>query len=107
VFYFGTLIYKHRGYTAEQIFSASNVLLMASAATGMSAANVPSVAKAAISASKVFQVIDDKSTLDAREGAKAKVQSVDKGAISFEKVDFKYPSRDNKILNGLNLKIPA
>lgn len=107
VFYFSTLVYKYRDYTAEQIFSATNILLMASAATGMSAANVPSMAKAAASAQKVFNIIDEKSTLDAREGKDKKVQNVGKGDIQFKKVDFKYPSRSDKILNKLDLHIPA
>jgi len=105
--YFGTLIFKHTDKTAFEIFTAINILLMASAASGMSAANVPSVARAVQSANKVFDVIDEQSTLDPRDGIKKKVQGIEKGDIRFTKVDFKYPSRDERILKELDLHIPA
>jgi len=107
VFYFGTLVYEYRDYTAEQIFSALNILLMSSAAAGFSAANVPSVAKAVIAAQRVFDVIDNKSTLDARDGKQSRLQELKDGDIKFEKVDFMYPSRPQKVLNQLDLHIPA
>jgi hypothetical protein len=39
----------------------------------MSFANVPSVAIAKASANEIFKIIDEKSTLDVREGDKAKL----------------------------------
>lgn len=82
-FYFGTLIYKYRDYEADTIFTSLNILLMASSASGMAAANVPSFQKALNAAQKVFNVIDEPSTLDVREGHKAKIQSVERGEIHF------------------------
>ena len=105
VMYFGTLIYKLGDRTASEIFTAINILFMASAATGMAASNIPSVAKATNSANKIFNIIDEKSTLDSREGVKSKVQHIEKGHIVFKNVNFKYPQREKKVLNRLNLDI--
>jgi hypothetical protein len=38
---------------------------------GMSMSNIPSVVKAKASANKIFEIIDEKSTLDVRDAEKA------------------------------------
>lgn len=82
---------------------------MTSTAAGMNAANIPSMTRAKQAAQKVFALIDDKSTLDVREAGKAKIQDLSKvqGEIQLQNVTFQYPTRDQPVLNGMNLNIPA
>lgn len=60
---------------------------------GMSMANIPSVQRAKESARVIFDIIDEKSTLDVRESKTAKLNQVEIGQIEFIDVMFKYPSR--------------
>lgn len=58
-------------------------------------------------AKRVYAIIDRKSQIDVneRKGIKSSTLS---GSIEFENVHFSYPTRESmKILNGLNLRVPA
>jgi hypothetical protein len=55
------------------MFTAINIMQLASQSAGMAAANVPSMARARDSAKKIFAIIDEKSNLDVREGKKASI----------------------------------
>jgi ABC-type multidrug transport system fused ATPase/permease subunit len=72
---------------------------------GMTISSAPSLGKAKDSASKVFGIIDEKSTIDVR--STKGVAEVAAGEIEFCEVDFKYPTRDERVLRRLKLKIPA
>ena len=69
--------------------------------------NIPSVSKAKYSASEIFSIVDEKSTLDVRDGNESTIQEVKGGQIDFVDVNFKYPTRNIKVLNNFNMQIPA
>jgi ATP-binding cassette subfamily B (MDR/TAP) protein 1 len=73
------------------------VLFTAAMGSGVSLSNAPSVGKARESASTIFTITDEKSLIDVRntEG----VKEVKRGEIEFVNVDFKYPSRNQKVLD--------
>lgn len=73
VFYIGTLLLGVTPRTPQQMFTAINIMQLASQSAGMAAANVPSMARARDSAKKIFAIIDEKSNLDVREGKKASI----------------------------------
>lgn len=73
VFYIGTLLLGVTPRTPQQMFTAINIMQLASQSAGMAAANVPSMARARDSARKIFAIIDDKSNLDVREGKNAQI----------------------------------
>jgi ABC-type sugar transport system ATPase subunit len=64
------------------------------------------VSKARESAGKIFQITDEKSTLDVRDASSDQIKEVKEGKIVFKDVDFKYPSRSTKIFNQFNMEIP-
>lgn len=74
---------------------------------GMSMSNIPSIQRAKASAKTVFEVMDEKSELDVREGHLAPIQEVKHGEIKFVDVNFSYPSRAQKVLDNLSMSIPA
>ena len=65
--------------------------------------NIPSVSKAKYSASEIFSIVDEKSTLDVRDGNESTIQEVKGGQIDFVDVNFKYPTRNIKVLNNFNM----
>jgi ABC-type multidrug transport system fused ATPase/permease subunit len=74
---------------------------------GSAMSNVPSVNKAKQSAGKIFEITDQRSTLDVRRTTANEIKEVKEGRIEFKDVDFKYPSRTTKIFNQFNMEIPA
>lgn len=105
VFYISTLFGQKYPSSPKDSYIAIYVLFMSVMGSGMTISAVPSLGRAKDSASKVFGIIDDKSTIDVRN-TKGKAV-VEEGEIEFCDVDFKYPSRDSRVLRRIKMKIPA
>lgn len=105
VFTTGSFLIAKYDYDPERIYICINVLMHAAMGIGMSMSNLPSVERAKASAKTIFEIIDEKSTLDVRDGKLAKHQEVNGGSIEFKDVTFKYPSRDQIILKDFHMKI--
>ena len=76
---------------------------MAAIGTGISLSSAPSVAKAKVAAAKIFEIIDESSTIDTRKDGG--VKEIKRGEIEFVNADFQYPSRTTKVLDQMNMKI--
>jgi len=89
------------------VLLTSFVLFTAFMGVGMQVTNVPSVQKAKESAREVFAIIDEPSTLDVRVKTQDTITDIGRGRIQFKKVCFRYPSRSAKVLDNLDMTIPA
>lgn len=78
---------------------------MAALGSGIALSSAPSVGKAKDAARMIFGIIDQPSAIDTRETKGERV--IKKGEIELRNTDFKYPSRNTKVLNEMNMKIPA
>lgn len=107
IFYIGSIMVTKYDWPPEDVYICINVLMHAAFAIGMSLSNFPSVSRAKQSAKTIFDIVDEKSTLDVREGKNARIQEVKSGKIELKDVTFKYPSRDQLVMNKMNLEIPA
>ena len=67
--------------------------------------NAPSIGKAKDAARQIFGIIDEPSRIDTRDKKGTKV--IQRGEIELRHTDFKYPSRTNKVLNQMDMKVPA
>ena len=67
VFYLGTVVARKLHYTGDSVFIAIYVLFTCAFGAGSAFSNVPSVSKAKESAVKIFNITDEKSTLDVRD----------------------------------------
>ena len=78
---------------------------MAALGTGISLSSAPSIGKAKAAATIIFDIIDEPSKIDTRseEGLK----EIKNGEIEFVNAEFKYPSRNQNVMDSMNLKIPA
>lgn len=78
---------------------------MAAIGSGIALSAAPSVGKAKEAAKTIFGIIDEPSAIDTRieKGAK----TITHGEIELRNTDFKYPSRTVKVLDSMNMKIPA
>lgn len=67
VFFVGSLVILKWGYSPADIFVCVCTVFTAIMGAGGAIANTPSFGKARQSASKIFKIIDENSTLDVRE----------------------------------------
>ena len=86
---------------------ATGILFFSLMSIGGQTQNIPSIQKAKEAANEIFSVIDEPSTLDIDKRDEDTVDDVTQGMIQFKEVSFKYPTRDQMVLDGMNLKIPA
>lgn len=107
VFYLGTLAIRKMGQKSDDVFISIWILFSCAMGAGSSMSNVPSVNKAKQSAGKIFEITDERSTLDVRSATDTQIKEVKEGKIEFKSVDFKYPSRTTKIFSEFNMEIPA
>ena len=107
VFYIGGQMISRYEADSERVFLAIYVIFITGFGAGQSFSNIPSVSKAKEAAEFVFDVIDEKSTLDVRDATEKQIMKIEHGAITFNKVNFRYPSRDLKVLRNFTMEIPA
>ena len=102
----GSIVIRNWGYNAADVFICINIVFSAAMGAGVATSNIPSIGKAKQSASQIFKIIDEASTLDVREGHKSSAQHVEKGKIEFVGVCFKYPTRNLLVLDNFDMVIP-
>lgn len=106
VFYIGSKITVDNKLDSQDVFLSIYVIFTAAMGAGFAMSSVPSATQAKESAATIFSMIDDKSQLDARD-YKGKLKEVPNGTIEFKNINFNYPSRKKKVLEGFNMVIPA
>lgn len=90
-----------------KVIGATFILFFSLMSIGMQAQNIPSISKAREAAKVIFNIIDEPSALDIDTRNEDTVDEVVSGMIQFKEVSFKYPTRDQMVLDQMNLKIPA
>ena len=95
------------GVAQDRVIFATFILFFSLMSIGMQTQNIPSISKAKQAAGIIFNVIDEPSTLDIDTRNEDTKDEIVKGMIQFKEVSFKYPTRDQLVLDSLNLKIPA
>lgn len=88
IFYLGTYVIKNYDFAVENVYFTMFILMNATMGAGVQMANVPSINRAKDSASAVFELIDEPSTLDIRDADKAPLKEIREGEIKFENVNF-------------------
>jgi len=107
VFLIGSWLVQEYSSEANDIYMSIYILFSTCMGAGIAMSNVPSVQKAKSSAMNIFNIIDEKSTLDVRELSSKGIKTISEGKIEFKDVNFSYPSRKALVLNKLNMLIPA
>lgn len=107
VFYIGSWLVQEGTDESDDIYLAIWILFSTCMGAGIAMSNVPSVQKAKNSASNIFAIIDEKSTLDVREQVAGKKNVVEHGEIVFKDVTFSYPTRQATVLKDFYMCIPA
>lgn len=88
---------------AGQVQGAIFTTLFMAMGLAQATQNAPSITKAKIAASSIFEIVDRVPPIDTKDSEGLKPTSV-KGDVSFEKVEFAYPTRPlEMILRGLNI----
>jgi ATP-binding cassette subfamily B (MDR/TAP) protein 1 len=105
VYYIAAILIANYGEDQADTYIGVNTLFVAALGTGISISSAPSVGKAKDAAKTIFGIIDEKSQIDTRQ--EKGEQIIKKGEIVFSKVEFQYPSRTQKVLKGLSVKIEA
>ncbi len=105
VFYISAIFINKKVENPQDTYIGVYTLFVAAIGTGVSLAQAPSVEKAKKAAKTIFAIIDEPSKIDTRDEKGEKV--IKHGEIEFLNADFQYPSRNQKVLNSMNMKIPA
>ena len=84
VFYIGSKLVRNGAGDSDKIYIAIWILISTSMGAGIALSNVPSVQKAKNSASNIFAIIDDPSTLDVRQQSNNKIKTIEAGSIEFK-----------------------
>lgn len=94
------------GLEQRQVFSAIFVIWTSTAISGNNFQFIPDIGKAKSSAAKIFTILDSEDEDQIQEkGNSKRLKSGIEGNISIENVSFKYPSRNNPVLSGLNVQV--
>jgi len=105
IFYIAAIFVKDYNDKPDDTYIGLYTLFLAALGTGISLSSAPTIGKAKAAAKIIFDIIDEPSKIDTRseEGLK----EIKNGEIEFVNAEFKYPSRNQKVMDSMNLKIPA
>ncbi|XP_044148635.1 ATP-binding cassette sub-family B member 5-like isoform X4 [Bufo gargarizans] len=107
-FWYGSiLILGRNGYTIGDVFVVLFSVILSSYCVGQAASHLDAFSVARGAAYKIFQIIDQVSTINSYSTEGYKPDNI-KGNIEFKNVHFCYPSRPNvQVLKGFNLKVKS
>jgi ATP-binding cassette subfamily B (MDR/TAP) protein 1 len=103
-FGYGFQLIKYENLTVSNLYRIYATLTFSSMILGRVFSQMPDKKKASDAARAAFRIIHRIPKIDSMSEDGLKPSTV-KGEIQFHDVHFKYPTRDNKILRGLNLKV--
>jgi len=83
VFWAGSKIVIWYGVNPEHVFNAIFIVFITGFGAGSSFSNIPSMSKAKASAKWIFEIVDEKSTLDVRDATENQVKKIEQGEICF------------------------
>ena len=95
---------NNAGLSVSGLYRVYASVTFSSLILGRLFAQVPDQSKSKEASITALNIINRKSKIDSMSDQGIKPESV-KGEIKFENVHFKYPTRPNKVLKGLNLTI--
>jgi len=105
VFYISSIFINDYNDDPKNTYIAVYILFVSTLGSGIAISQAPSIGKARAAAVKVFDIIEEESTIDSRS-LKGE-QIIKNGAIEFQNVCFKYPSRTQQVLDKFNMTIPS
>jgi len=104
IFYLGSIFIYHNVLTVNHLFQAFFGTLLGGLAINQMAQYAPDVGTAKTCARSIFDVLEAKPLIDI-DNPSQNVKTPITGHIEFKGVVFKYPTRPNIVLRGLNLTI--
>ncbi|WOH11979.1 hypothetical protein DCAR_0831475 [Daucus carota subsp. sativus] len=107
VFYIGCVLEKNGKATFADIFKVFFALTMTAMGVSGNVNLIPDRKKVKSSVASIFNILDSKPKIDSSSDGGSTINTVN-GAIKFQNVSFKYPSRpDCQIFTNLCLSIPS
>ena len=103
LYYFTALFMIHYGADPKNSFIAVYTLLFSAVAIGNTQQYAPDMGKATSALYSIYGITDQPSKITSKEGAETKKEI--KGKIEFKNVSFKYPTREEYILQNFNMVI--
>ena len=101
-FWYGAYQVKHNGLKTEDMNIALYSCLMGSIGMMVASIFAPDLAAGRKAAARLFSVIDYNSVIKS-----GPLKLISHGAIEFQSVSFRYPSRPPLVLKDFNLRVPA
>ncbi|XP_028674145.1 ATP-dependent translocase ABCB1 isoform X2 [Erpetoichthys calabaricus] len=105
VFRLGSWLIAHCQTQFENVYIVFSVIVFAAMHVGQTSSFAPDLAKAKVSAQRIFALLEKKPKIDIFSTEGQKLDHFD-GNIEFQDVHFAYPTRKNvQVLQGLNVKV--
>lgn len=106
VFYIAAVLQEKTGLNLKEFFIALFAIIIAASVTGFSSTFLPDIGECVKSGGKVFNLIDSQEEESYKCSKDRKLFLGDiQGKIEIKNLYFKYPTRDNYVLENLNLTI--
>ena len=105
-FYIGALATQNLQQDGKSVFISIFAIINAVFNVSGALRYLPDLSKTNDSAELLFRFVDMESEIDIDDKALTYKEPI-KGDIEFKNVGFKYPSRENEVFKGLNLKVNA
>ncbi|XP_040591761.1 ATP-dependent translocase ABCB1 isoform X2 [Mesocricetus auratus] len=106
-FWYGTSLVISKEYSIGQVLTVFFAVLIGAFSVGQASPNIEAFANARGAAYEVFNIIDNKPSIDSFSTNGHKPDNI-KGNLEFKNIHFSYPSRKEvQILKGLNLKVQS
>ncbi|XP_061918767.1 ATP-dependent translocase ABCB1-like isoform X1 [Entelurus aequoreus] len=106
-FWYGSTLILSNEYTVGTVLAVLFSLLLGAFALGQTSPNIQSFASARGSAYKVYNIIDNKPSIDSYSEHGYKPDRIN-GIIEFRNIHFNYPSRPEvRVLNNLSLSVKS
>jgi len=105
VFFVAALFVQKYNYDTKQTqetFTGCYVVFVGAIGSGVSISQMPSISKAKQAAMTVFGIIEEGSKIDPKQKG---VRNTLQGCVEFRNLYFRYPSRNQFVLKGFNLRI--
>ncbi|XP_060229863.1 ATP-dependent translocase ABCB1 [Meriones unguiculatus] len=106
-FWYGTSLVISKEYSIGQVLTVFFSVLIGAFSIGQATPNIEAFANARGAAYEVFNIIDNKPSIDSFSVSGHKPDNI-QGNLEFKNIHFSYPSRKEvQILKGLNLKVQS
>ena len=106
-FWYGGQLILFEGWTVGEMFTCLLVVLIGVTLLSLFFTNLEYFTSAIVAAEKLYHLIERESTVNYESSSGASVSEKFEAAIKINNLSFKYPTRDQTVLNGISIDVKS